>query len=80
MPTTSVNSEDVQCEKSIEEEVSETTHTVVVLINLASIAIISMFVTDLTIVFGIIAAFSEAFVNAILAGVFLITTEYNSKV
>ena len=53
---------------------------IVVLFMLTSIALISMFVTDLTIVYGIIAAFSESFINLILSGLFLMSTEYNFRV
>jgi hypothetical protein len=40
------------------------------------VAIGSMVIKDLTIVFGIIAAFSESLINFTLAGVFLLLTEY----
>lgn len=55
-------------------------HTAVVIIELVSIAVISMCIKDLTIVYGIIAAFSESFVNLILSGLFLMSTEYNFRV
>jgi len=64
-------------EQNIEDVVNEETHTVVVIFMLSSIALISMCVTDLTIVYGIIAAFSESFINLILSGLFLMCTEYN---
>jgi len=65
-------------EKNIEDVVDEKTHTIVVLTLMVLISSMSMFVKDLTIVYSIIAAFSESFINFILAGLFLICTE-NTK-
>ena len=62
-------------DKNIEDVVDEKTHTIVVLTLMVLISSLSMFVKDLTIVYSIIAAFSESFINFILAGLFLICTE-----
>ena len=65
--------------KNIEETVNQATHNFVVILMLVLIASMSLFVSDLTIVYGIIAAFSEAFINLILSGLFLVCTEYNIR-
>ena len=66
-------------DKNIEDVVSERTHTIVVITLMVLISTISMFVKDLTIVYGVIAAFSESFINFILAGLFLICTENTQR-
>ena len=55
-------------------------HTSVVICQLITITFMSMWITDLTIVYGVIAAFSESFVNLILSGLFLMSTEYNFRI
>ena len=66
-------------EKNIEDVVSNETHTAVVVFLHIIIFLMCLFVTDLTIVFGIIGAFSEAFINTILSGLFLICTELKAR-
>jgi hypothetical protein len=55
--------------------VSDQKHTMVALCLLFAISLTSVFVNDLTVVFGIIAAFLEATTHFILPGLFLIITE-----
>lgn len=64
----------VTTKKPIEDTVSDQLHASVVLVLLFSIALTSLYVTDLTLVFGIIGAFGESLVNFILPGAFLLAT------
>jgi hypothetical protein len=65
--------------KSIEDLVSYRLHTIVVLTLLVLLSICSLLVDDLRIIFGIVGAFSEAIINFILPGIFLMMTEYKLK-
>ena len=65
--------------KSIEDVVSYKLHTVVVVTLLVLLSVCSLLVDDLRVIFGIIGAFSEAILNFILPGIFLMVTEYRLK-
>jgi hypothetical protein len=65
--------------KSIEDEVSYELHTCVALSLLVLLSVCSLLVDDLRVVFGIIGTFSEAIINFILPGIFLMVTEYKMK-
>ena len=60
--------------RPVEDEVSKRVHTIVVLVLLISICIVALSIDDLTVLFGIIGAFSEAVTNFILPGLFIYMT------
>ena len=60
--------------KPIEDTASDSQHSSVVLGLLIAIAGVALYVTDLTLVFGVVGAFGEALVNFILPGGFLVAT------
>lgn len=62
--------------KAIEEIVSTCQHASVVSVLIICIAIAALFISDLTIVFGIVGAFCENLVNFVLPGAYLFVTGY----
>lgn len=56
---------------AVEDIVSENVLTIIVVIIQSALAVSAICVKDLTVVFGVIAAFSETFTNMIMPGLFL---------